>query len=211
MPNSSSKHFDLSELIDYVRQTGAPDRRAEMRRHIEGEGCERCRRNAEMLAESYGAARVLAQVDVPSAVVERARQIFQLKPAPAAAPWWKRLPAAVAELTFDGSLTPAPAGLRAVSVQPQRIYTEGSLEVRLLVDTDSAGVSTLVGAVGDRADAGRPYADLPILLVSGDKVLVQARTSRFGEFHLELPNRRDLSLAILLDGETRRVDIAIQK
>lgn len=113
--------------------------------------------------------------------------------------------------TGGGRWSGAPAaGLRSAGASRQRVYSEGVLEVRLFVDADSTGARTLVGAVADRVNAGRLYADVPVMLVTGDQVLVQSRTSRFGEFHFELPARRDLTLAILLEEDGRRVDIAIE-
>lgn len=211
MPNNSPRHFELSELIDYVRHSGSPERLAAMREHIEVEGCERCRRSAGLLSEAYGAARSLAAVDVPSAAVQRAQAIFRSRSAAASSPaWWSHLPYLALDLVSGGAWEPAPAGLRSAAAQRQRIYSDGSIQLRLLQETDGEGQRTLVGAVTNLVDLAHAYSGCSVVVLAGEKIVTQAQTSRFGEFHLELPNQRNLRLVVLVDGETRRLDVAIE-
>lgn len=210
MAESRSRHFDLHELIDYIRQTGGAGQLAAIRFHLEVESCERCRRNAELLESAYGAARELSRIDVPEAVEARARSIFEARPVVEEEAWWKRLPALALELAAGGTLEPAPAGYRSTATQRQRVYRAGSLLLRVLVDRDPEGARTLVGALGDTREPGKAFSGLTVLVTAGDKTLTQARTSRFGEFHLELPDRRNMSLVVLVDGEKQRLEVAIE-
>jgi hypothetical protein len=207
MPNTANRHFELSELIDYVRKIGSPERLAAIQQHVEVEGCERCRRSASLLNDAYGAARAVAEVDVPDAVVQRAQAIF--RPAPAASSaWWRNVPAMALELV-SGEWALSPAGLRSAAAQRQRVYASGSVQARVLLETDPEGGRVLVGALSDLADPGRIYAGCPVLLTAGEKVLLQTSTSRYGEFHMELPRYGNLRIILLLEDETRRVEITI--
>lgn len=211
MSISSARHFELHELIDYVRGIGSPESLAAMRQHLEVDGCERCRKSATMLQDAYGAARALSLTQVPAAVVERAAAIFRPRPAAASRPqWWMDVPALVVDLVSGGGLQPVPVGLRSVVTQGQKVYTSGPVRVRVLQENDAEGSRALVGVISHQEDAGHVYAGCPVLLLAGEKVLVQAQTSRFGEFHLELPQRRNLRLVLLVDGESRRIEIGIE-
>ncbi len=212
MPNTSPRHFELNELIDYVRNSGSPERLAAMREHLEVEGCERCRRSASLLSEAYGAARSLT-VDVPAATVQRAQAIFRPRSAAASSTstaWWSHLPFLGLDLVSGGAWEPAPAGLRSTAAERQRIYSDGSIQIRLLLETDGEGQRTLVGAVTDLVDLAHAYSGCAVMVLAGEKIVTEAQTSRFGEFHLELPNQRSLRLVVLVDGETRRLDVAIE-
>lgn len=209
MPDSSPRHFDLPDLIDYVRNAGEPGRLAAIRHHLEVERCEQCRRSAQLLADAWGAARELAKVEVPLASVARAQAIFHSRPAAAPA-WWKNLPAVAAEWIGGPAGEPALAGFRSTAaVHGQRVFALGSLQIRLLLERDPNGGRMLVGALSDLSNPATLYAGVPVLVISGKSAVSEARTSRFGEFQLEVPPaRRGLRLAIVLENE--RIEIEIE-
>lgn len=202
---SQTNHFELADLIDYVRGTGPPDKLDEMREHLESARCERCRKSAEMLAGAYGAARGLAQVEVPDDTVRRARAIFQ----PVRQADWMGLPAIAARLVQLIEPGMATAGLRMSGPRRQFVYDAGPLRVRVDLLADGQGGRFLVGNLTSNDDPPRTYDDCRVLLMDGSRTLAHTRTSSFGELYLDLGTHRQVRLVILPFGEDHRIEIAL--
>lgn len=200
-----TNHFELADLIDYVRGTGPPERLDEMREHLESDGCDRCRKSAEMLAGAYGAARELAAVEVPDATVRRARAIFQ----PVRQDDWLSLPAIAAKLVQLTEPGMAVAGLRMSGPRRQFVYDAGPMRVRVDLLSDGQGGRFLVGTLTGNDAPGQTYDDCRVILMEGKRTLAHTRTSSFGELYLDLGNHRNVRLVILPFGEDHRIEIPV--
>lgn len=202
MDAPSTNHFDLPDWVDYVRRAGPPDRLAAMAQHLHGDRCERCSRLAQMLETAYGAARELSAVDVPEPVVRRARAIFARPPRPS----WFDLPSVLAKPI---GLTPQLAGVRSAGAPRHGVYLAGAVRVLLLKETRDDGGLALVGAVSN-ATKNQVWRDCPVALVGGTEILAETKTSRYGEFYMEVPAGRKVRLVVAPPGVHERVEVEIQ-
>lgn len=105
-----------------------------------------------------------------------------------------------ARMVFDSVRSPAPGGVR--SFRPcvrQLVYQHESMTIDLLLETEQGSARlTLTGQVLSSRSDDAPQADLPVLMISGTRILARTTTDRFGEFTLELTPTVDARLEIRL-------------
>jgi hypothetical protein len=198
-------HFDIDRWADFVRGLAEPADKAKMEKHL-ALGCQRCHRQVALLrglVESASAMR--NNPEAPDAVLERAVAIFQ--PAPGRRQERHRL---IASLTFDSFAAPAMAGVRGGSRGTRRLsYRAENVELDLLADYDRlARRVTITGQVNDRLTPG-VFADVPVRLISGRKVLGQTTTDEAGEFQLDAPVTRTVTLRVAAKAPAPEIDVAL--
>lgn len=164
-----------------------------MENHL-AEGCERCGQQMELLQRLANSASGLRGApEVPEQVMERALAIF--RPALPARTERHRL---IASLIFDSFATPAPAGARGTRSGARRLsYRAENFELELLADLDRRSQTiAITGQLSDAVSPGASFASVRVQLVSGRKVLRQTATDEFGEFHLDSPIGKGLTLRL---------------
>lgn len=220
MPNSPTQHFAGYELIDYVRGVAAPALEAAIQEHLQVQGCAQCLQAANTLAEAYRTGQALAKVTVPDRVMARAAAIFQpeeMRAERAAAEElpsnWRQLPRLAAELLWAGGAAPAmgyrgagPAQARSGGMEQ---YSGHGVQVRLAVEPNAEGGKLLFGAIAEDGNPDRPCGGLLLWVVANDKPMVTTRTSRQGEFQLQLPNQNKLSLLVFVPTKSRLLEIPL--
>lgn len=120
-----------------------------------------------------------------------------------AQPDWPRLPSRrlqPARMIFDSVRSPSPGGVRSFrSSGRQSVYQHESMTIDILMDTEQGSGRLLVtGQVLSAPPDDAPQADLPVLLISGTRILARTTTDRFGEFTLEFEPTVDAGLEIRL-------------
>lgn len=118
---------------------------------------------------------------------------------------WRRLPFRVA---FDSLEAPAASGVRDASPRDlgraaprQVVFESEELSVEVRVENERRDGALVVGQVTRRDDPASPVADLPILLVAGQRAVASATSSALGEFYAERLPAEPLVLCLVLDDE----------
>lgn len=183
-------HFSDQQWIDFTRGVTEKSEMAKMQAHLES-GCHECANALHAWSQVGEIAGRLRLVAAPEAAVKSAKAL-------AAIHGPKRKRNAV-RLLFDSLLTPSLAGVRAsATLARQLLYAVDGyrIDFRLEPETNSDKVAVvgqiLHPAMGDNA------GDIAVELRHGRRVLDQARTNAFGEFHLlcELEGRLHLRLTL---------------
>ncbi len=176
------KHIEMAQLTNYIRALGGEAQRAAIQAHL-ASGCRKCRHTTDLLHKVVAAARNDSQVHVPDYALRCARAIFLLQQ-PEKVQILPRIPA---RLLYDSFREPLPAGLRTQQrLSRQALYQAGdySLDLRLENERGSSRVA-LVGQIQNRKQPGKRLGSVPVLLVSGKKILGHAVSNSLGEFQME--------------------------
>lgn len=200
-------HFDIDRWADFVRGLAQPAEHAEMEKHL-AQGCKRCNHQVGLLQRLVeGAAGIRTATEAPDAVMQRALTIFRQKP-PVTRSEGHRL---VASLLFDSFATPATAGARGASRGTRRLsYRAENFELDLLADFDRRSQTvTITGQLSDRVTPGNVFARIPVQLVSGRKTLQQTVTDEFGEFQLDSPIAKGLTLRVAHKAADIEIDVPL--
>lgn len=145
----------------------------------------------------------------PDAAVQRARSIFKANVAELP----KRQYRIPVELVFDSLLVPSPAGLRASwQIGWQALYRAGDCSLDLRVEPElHSSRAALIGQVSNHVTPESELTDLPVYLKSGNTVVAETRSNRFGEFQMEYEQQKRLQLYIYLDGGARCIQVPLKK
>lgn len=165
---------------------------AKMQAHLES-GCRECQELRGAWSRLNEIASRMNIAEPPEAAVKSAKTL-------AAIYGLKRKRNAV-RLLFDSLLTPSLAGVRATAtLARQLLYAVDGyrIDFRLEPETNSDKVA-IVGQVLHPA-MGNNTGDIAVELCYGRRVLDQARTNAFGEFHLLCELEGRLHLRLMLPG-----------
>jgi len=201
------KHFGIIQWVDFARGVTPEAEGMRMREHLEA-GCLECREIANFCENLTGVCRTMTP-NVPDAVVQQARSIFQARLA--AKP--KRQFRIPVQLIYDSFLVPAPAGLRASwQIGWQALYRAGECSLDLRVEPElHTSRAALIGQVSNHELPDTEMADIPVYLKSGKIVLAQTRSNRFGEFQMEYEQQKRLQLYVYLDGGSKVIQVPLKE
>jgi len=202
------EHFDISELTDFVR--GLSEKLAEVAiGHHLASGCRKCRHTAGLLRKLAAVVRSDLQVQVPEHALRCARAIFILQQ-PEEVQILPRIPA---RLLYDSFREPLPAGVRTQQrLSRQALYEAGdySLDLHLENERGSPRVA-LVGQIKNRKEPSKHLGDVPVLLVSGRKLLARTMSNSLGEFHIEYSPAKHLRLYVPVRQRRKSVDVRLME
>src|SRR2546425_3638497 len=202
-------HFDISKWADFVRGLIEESVQVAMERHL-ASGCRKCRRTTVLLHNVEAATRSDSQVHVPEYAVRCARVFFLLQQ-PEKVQILPRIPT---QLLYDSFREPLPAGLRTQQrLSRQALYQAGdySLDLRLENERGTSRVA-LVGQIQNRKQVGKRLGGgVPVLLVSGKKILAQAVSNSLGEFQMEYAPKKHQRLYVPVHRSGKRVWMFLNK
>ena len=202
-------HFDISKWADFVRGLIEGSAQVAMKRHL-ASGCRKCRHTADLLRKLVTAARKDSQVQVADYAVRCARVFFLLQQ-PEKVQILPRIPT---QLLYDSFREPLPAGLRTQQrLSRQYLYQAGdySLDLRLENERGTSRVA-LVGQIQNRKQAGKRLGGgVPVLLVSGKKILARAVSNSLGEFQMEYAPQKHQRLYVPVHRSGKRVRVFLNK
>lgn len=193
---SVRRHFTLGDWADFARKVAPQDEIAAMQAHLEN--CRKCQKEAQMMTRINEVAKRGGPIEPPDTALRSVRGVFAIH-----GPKRRRTARAlVAELIFDSFRSPLQAGVRSLETDSrQLLFGAGDYRVDLRFeprqDTDKVA---LVGQVLNASDPAQRLNSTPVALLLGRKVLAEARTNQFGEFHLECELKRQFRLCFTLPG-----------
>src|SRR5712692_6396472 len=198
----------MAQLTNYIRALGGEAQRAAIQAHL-ASGCRKCRRTSDLLHKVVAAARSDSQVHVPDYALRCARAIFFLQQ-PEKVQILPRIPA---RLLYDSFREPLPAGVRTQQrLSRQALYEAGdySLDLHLENERGSPRVA-LVGQIKNRKEPSKHLGDVPVLLVSGRKLLARTMSNSLGEFHIEYSPAKHLRLYVPVRQRRKSVEVRLME
>ena len=202
----AAKHYSVSEWVDFTRGVTPATECHTMSRHL-CEGCRSCHELENFCALLTRVCARISNTAVPDWVVIRAKAICPI----AARPKPKKVVLLHAELVFE-SVAPLAAALRSTDEAGwEALYRADGYSLHLRAEAHPAAHTiALVGQVCSSA-APPPVLDgLPVLLKSGNAVIAEAQSNRFGEFQLEYRHKSRVVLYIHVEGQSKCFRIALK-
>src|SRR5256712_9562416 len=203
------KHFELAEWTDFVRGLIEKSARLPLEHHL-ASGCRKCRHTADLLRKLVIAAHSDSQVQVPDYALRCARAIFLLQQ-PEKVQILPRIPA---RLLYDSFREPLPAGLRTQQrLSRQYLYQAGDYSLDLWLENERGSPQVaLVGQIQNRKQPGKRLGvGVPVLLVSGKKILAHAVSNSLGEFQMEYAPKKHHRLYVPVHRSGKRVRVFLNK
>lgn len=79
------------------------------------------------------------------------------------------------------------------------VYNRAGFTLDVRLDAPGDGTTRLAGQLLERQ--GLPIPEVPVFLITGDRLLASTVTGRFGEFRLECESQEDLCVCLSLEDE----------
>ncbi len=199
-------HYVAERWVDFVRNLLPEAERAQMQAHLDG-GCERCRRELDLLRQVVSFTAVENSYRAPEDVARLARAIYRPMSEPAGV--LRRL---LGALIYDGFGEPVMAGVRHAAPSGQQLaFNAGDycVDLRVQGQMDSSQVA-MAGQIVNRKAPEDRLAGLPVALVSGRRIIAETLSNEFGEFSLEYTTARKLRLQIEVSNEGVRIDLPLR-
>lgn len=194
---SAMEHYSLEKWADFVRQVIGEQERAQMQSHLDNDRCKKCSRILDLWQRVKVAARQEQTYQPPESAVRSMKGTFATHGRSNAS----RGIRAIAELLFDSSRSPLPAGVRSSGTSPRHLLYGVGGDYRIDIQIEAQPDSDKVAVVGQVLSSVNPdeiVGVAPVILVRGTRVLVESLTSPFGEFDLECDLAGPLELRIKL-------------
>ena len=176
------RHFSLEEWTDFARDVVGQAEKNAMQNHLET-GCKECAKVFGTWKRVHEAARRESAYSPPESFVRTVKGLGAIYGLGRAS----RMKAPLAQLLFDSSRSPLPAGVRSDSVTARQLLyglNNYRVDLRIQPQEDSDKVA-VVGQILDSSDPDHAIGILHVVLRKGKKVIAESMTNRYGEFHLE--------------------------
>ena len=176
------RHFSLEKWTDFARDVVGQVEKNAMQNHLET-GCKECAKVFGTWKRIHDAARRESAYGPPESVVRTVKGLGAIHGLGRVS----RVKAPLAQLLFDSSRSPLPAGVRSQGPAAQQLLyglNNYRIDLRILPQEDSDKVA-VVGQILDSSDPDHAIGILHVVLRKGKKIIAESVTNRYGEFHLE--------------------------
>jgi len=202
------RHFDITEWADYVRNTDSNDRHNQMKAHLQA-GCSRCGRVKGLLSKFAAICSREASYEIPRSAEQQVKAMIGL----ARAPRLSTLQRIWASLVYDSVNDPQPVGVRGShQINRQVLFHAGDYSVDLRFEHEKGSASmVLVGQIANQKAPDELLANLPVILVAGNREVTRSISNTFGEFQLEYVPESDLRLLVPLESKGQELEVQLGK
>ena len=197
-------HFQDEHWADYVRKVGNSQMQTEMHQHLD-EGCLECLEIERFWNEVYLSGQREADYAPSERAVQSIREIFLLSPVERPS-----FGSQMVELIFDSALQSLAAGFRTCGLGSRMLlYQSGGLRIDMRMEPRRPNRMNLVGQILNMHLPDQMVGHAPVALVEGSRSLARTCTNELGEFQLEIPMHRDLSLALEVEGKQLLIALGV--
>jgi len=202
------RHFDITEWADYVRNTVSSDQNQVMQAHLHA-GCSKCEKIKALLSKFAAVCSREASYQIPRAAEQQVKAMIGL----AKAPRRSALQRLWATLIYDSVNDPQPVGVRGThQINRQVLFHAGDYSVDLRFEHEKGSASmVLVGQIANQKTPDELLANLPVILVAGNREVTRSISNTFGEFQLEYVPESDLRLLVPLESRGQELEVQIGK
>src|SRR5882672_514317 len=197
------RHFDITEWADYARNTISGEQQALMQSHLQS-GCTKCAKTKGLLTKFAAICSREASYQIPRAAEQQVKAMLGL----AQAPRRSALQRLWASLVYDSLNDPQPVGVRGThQINRQVLFHAGDYSVDLRFEHEKGSASmVLVGQIANQKAPDEMLANLPVILVAGDREVTRSISNTFGEFQLEYVPESDLRLLVPLESRGQELE-----
>ena len=202
------RHFDITEWADYVRNTVSSAQHQFMQAHLQA-GCIKCERIKGLLSKFAVVCSREASYQIPRAAEQQVKAMIGL----AKAPRRSTLQRLWASLVYDSVNDPQPVGVRGThQINRQVLFHAGDYSVDLRFEHEKGSASmVLVGQIANQKTPDELLANLPVILVAGNREVTRSISNTFGEFQLEYVPESDLRLLVPLESRGQELEVQLGK
>lgn len=206
--NEAVRHFDITEWADYVRNTVSSDQNQLMQAHLQA-GCSKCEKIKALLSKFAAVCSREASYQIPRAAEQQVKAMIGL----AKAPRRSALQRLWATLIYDSVNDPQPVGVRGThQINRQVLFHAGDYSVDLRFEHEKGSASmVLVGQIANQKTPDELLANLPVILVAGNREVTRSISNTFGEFQLEYVPESDLRLLVPLESRGQELEVQLGK
>jgi hypothetical protein len=202
------RHFDINEWADYVRDTVSSNQNQLMQAHLQA-GCSKCQKIKALLSKFAAVCSREASYQIPRAAEQQVKAMIGL----AKAPRRSALQRLWATLIYDSVNDPQPVGVRGThQINRQVLFHAGDYSVDLRFEHEKGSASmVLVGQIANQKTPDELLANLPVILVAGNREVTRSISNTFGEFQLEYVPESDLRLLVPLESRGQELEVQLGK
>ena len=202
------RHFDITEWADYVRDTVSSNQNQLMQAHLQA-GCSKCEKIKALLSKFAAVCSREASYQIPRAAEQQVKAMIGL----AKAPRRSALQRLWATLIYDSFNDPQPVGVRGThQINRQVLFHAGDYSVDLRFEHEKGSASmVLVGQIANQKTPDELLANLPVILVAGNREVTRSISNTFGEFQLEYVPESDLRLLVPLESRGQELEVQLGK
>jgi hypothetical protein len=204
----TARHFDITEWADYVRNMVPHEQRERMLAHLQS-GCTKCGRLQELLSRFAGICQREAAYEIPRFAEQQVKALISVGKAPRVS----TLQRILCSLTYDSLNDPQPVGVRGThQINRQVLFQAGDYSVDLRFEHEKGSASmVLVGQIANQKTPDETLANLPVILVAGNREVTRSISNTFGEFQLEYVPESDLRLLVPLEAKGQELEVQLGK
>jgi hypothetical protein len=202
------RHFDITEWADYVRNTVPSDQHKLMHAHLQG-GCSKCEKTMALMSKFAVICSREAAYRIPRAAEQQVKAMIGV----ANAPRRTAMQRIWASLVYDSVNDPQPVGVRGThQINRQVLFHAGDYSVDLRFEHEKGSASmVLVGQIANQKTPDDMLANLPVILVAGNREVTRSISNTFGEFQLEYVPESDLRLLVPLESTGQELEVQLGK
>jgi len=202
---TQARHFDITEWADYVRNVAPAEQHEQMLAHLLG--CSKCEKIQSLLSRFAGICLREAKLEIPRLAEQQVKALVGL----ARAPRRSTLARLLGNLVYDSLNDPQPVGVRGThQINRQVMFNAGDYSVDLRFEHEKGSASVvLVGQIANQKAPEENLANLPVILVAGNRELTRSISNTFGEFQLEYVPESDLRLLVPLETRGQELEVVL--
>jgi hypothetical protein len=203
---TQARHFDITEWADYVRNVVSADQHEQMLAHLRA-GCAKCEKVQSVLARFAVICAREAAFEIPRVAEQQVKALVGL----AKAPRRTALQRLWASLVYDSLNDPQPVGVRGThQINRQVLFHAGDYSVDLRFEHEKGSASmVLVGQIANQKAPEETLANVPVILVAGNREVTRSISNIFGEFQLEYVPESDLRLLVPLESRGQELEVLL--
>lgn len=203
---TQARHFDITEWADYVRNVVSAEQHREMLTHLQS-GCSKCEKLQALLSRLVTICLRETSFELPRYAEQQVKALMGL----ARAPRRSALARMLGSLIYDSQNDPQPAGVRGThQINRQVMFHAGDYSVDLRFEHEKGSASmVLVGQIANQKAPNEMLANVPVILVAGDRELTRSISNTFGEFQLEYVPEGDLRLLVPLESRGQELEVQL--
>lgn len=203
---TQARHFDITEWADYVRNVVSAEQHREMLTHLQS-GCSKCEKLQALLSRLVTICLRETSFELPRYAEQQVKALMGL----ARTPRRSALARLLGSLIYDSQNDPQPAGVRGThQINRQVMFHAGDYSVDLRFEHEKGSASmVLVGQIANQKAPDEMLANVPVILVAGDRELTRSISNTFGEFQLEYVPEGDLRLLVPLESRGQELEVQL--
>ena len=205
---TQGRHFDITDWADYARNVVATAQREQMLSHLQG-GCSRCEKVQALFSRFAVICRREAAYEIPRYAEQQVKALIGLSRAPRRT----SLARLLGSMVYDSLNDPQPVGVRGThQISRQVLFHAGDYSVDLRFEHEKGSASmVLVGQIANQKAPEENLANVPVILVAGNRELTRSISNPFGEVQLESVPEGDLRLLVPLESRGQELEVVLGK